>query len=95
MLGNFTYCNPTKLYFGDKALENLNIELPKYGKNVVLIYGGGSIQKNGIYDAVLRLLADNGKAVAEIAGVMPNPTVDKLRRGSKSPGITRLICCWR
>ena len=83
MLGNFTYCNPTKLYFGDKALENLNIELPKYGKNVVLIYGGGSIQKNGIYDAVLRLLADNGKAVAEIAGVMPNPTVDKLREGIK------------
>ena len=83
MLGNFTYCSPTKLYFGDKALENLNIELPKYGKNVVLIYGGGSIQKNGIYDAVLRLLADNGKAVAEIAGVMPNPTVDKLREGIK------------
>ena len=50
MLGNFSFCNPTKLYFGDEALDYLNSELPKYGKNVVLIYGGGSIKKNGIYD---------------------------------------------
>ena len=81
MLGNFSYCNPTKLYFGEDCLEHLNTELPKYGPNVVLIYGGGSIKKNGIYDDVVRLLSDNGKSVAEIAGVMPNPTVDKLRPG--------------
>ena len=49
MLGNFSYCNPTKLYFGKKSLNYLNDELSKYGKNVVLIYGGGSIKKNGIY----------------------------------------------
>ena len=48
MLGNFTYCNPTKLYFGKDALEGLKEELPKYGKNVLLVYGGGSIKKNGI-----------------------------------------------
>lgn len=47
MFGNFTYCNPTKLYFGEDALNGLNTELPKYGKNVVLIYGGGSIKKTG------------------------------------------------
>ena len=47
MLGNFTYCNPTKLYFGKDALDGLNEELPKYGKNVLLVYGGGSIKKNG------------------------------------------------
>ncbi len=41
MLGNFTYCNPTKLYFGDDATANLSTELAKYGQNVVLIYGGG------------------------------------------------------
>lgn len=41
MLGNFTYCNPTKLYFGKTALDGLNDELPKYGKNVLLVYGGG------------------------------------------------------
>ena len=81
MFGNFTYCNPTKLYFGEDALNGLNTELPKYGKNVVLIYGGGSIKKNGIYDEVIKILKDNGKNVAEISGVMPNPTVDKLYGG--------------
>lgn len=81
MLGNFAYCNPTKLYFGDEALQNLNEELPKYGKNVVLVYGGGSIKKNGIYDEVVQILKTNGKNVAEISGVMPNPTLEKLYEG--------------
>ena len=81
MLGNFSFCNPTKLYFGDESLNYLNTELPKYGKNVVLIYSGGSIKKNGIYDDVIRILNENGKNVAEIPGVMPNPTVDKLYEG--------------
>lgn len=81
MLGNFEYCNPTKLYFGEDSLNYLNTELPKYGDNVVLIYGGGSIKKNGIYDDVCRLLKDNGKNVAEISGVMPNPTLEKLYEG--------------
>lgn len=81
MLGNFTYCNPTKLYFGEKALENLGAELRKYGKNVVLIYGGGSIKKNGIYDDVMAILKAEEKNVAEIAGVMPNPTLEKLYEG--------------
>ena len=81
MLGNFVYCNPTKLYFGDNSLDYLNEELPKYGKNVVLVYGGGSIKKNGIYDAVTEILKLNGKNVAEISGVMPNPTLEKLYEG--------------
>ena len=81
MLGNFSYCNPTKLYFGADSLHYLNDELPKYGKNVVLVYGGGSIKKNGIYDKVVEILKANGKNVAEIAGVMPNPTIDKLYEG--------------
>ena len=78
MLGSFSYCNPTKLYFGEDSLNYLNAELPKYGKNIVLIYGGGSIKKNGVYDDVVKILKDSGKNVAEISGVMPNPTVDKL-----------------
>lgn len=82
MLGNFTYCNPTKLYFGEDSLINLNEELPKYGKNVVLVYGGGSIKKNGIYDKVTRILKNCGKDVAEISGVMPNPTLAKLYEGT-------------
>ena len=81
MLGNFTYCNPTKLYFGKEALKGLNKELPKYGKNVLLVYGGGSIKKNGIYDEVVKILKENGKEVFEDAGVMPNPTVEKLNEG--------------
>lgn len=81
MLGNFTYCNPTKLYFGKDALDGLNAELSKYGKNVLLVYGGGSVKKNGIYDKVVSVLKANGKEVFEDAGVMPNPTADKLREG--------------
>lgn len=81
MLGNFTYCNPTKLYFGEDSLSNLSTELKKFGQNVVLIYGGGSIKKNGIYDEVMAILKEEGKNVAEIAGVMPNPTLKKLYEG--------------
>lgn len=81
MLGNFSYCNPTKLYFGENALGNLTSELVKYGRNVVLVYGGGSIKINGIYDEVIGILRSADKAVAEIAGVMPNPTIHKLYEG--------------
>lgn len=81
MLGNFTYCNPTKLYFGKNSIEGLNEELPKYGKNVLLVYGGGSIKKNGIYDRVIEILKANGKNIAEDAGVMPNPTIEKVYEG--------------
>ena len=81
MLGNFSYCNPTKLYFGEKALKSLKLELGKYGDKVLLIYGGGSVKRNGIYDAIMDILTARHKKVAEIAGVMPNPTVAKLREG--------------
>lgn len=81
MLGNFSYSNPTKLYFGEDSLNYLNEELPKYGKNVQLAYGGGSIKKNGIYDKVMEILKANGKNVFEDGGVMPNPTVEKLYEG--------------
>jgi len=83
MLGNFCYCNATKLYFGEDSLNYLNAELPKYGKNVQLIYGSGSIKKNGIYDAVVEILKKNGKNIVEDGGVMPNPTVEKLYEGVK------------
>ncbi len=83
MLGNFMYCNPTKLYFGEDSLAGLNEELPKYGQNVQLVYGGGSIKKNGIYDKVIEILKANGKNILEDSGVMPNPTVQKLYEGCK------------
>ena len=81
MLGNFSYKNATKLYFGDDSLWYLNEELPKYGKTVQLIYGGGSIKRTGLYDEIVTILKDNGKTVVEDGGVMPNPTVEKLYEG--------------
>lgn len=81
MLGNFSYSNPTKLYFGEESLSFLNEELPKYGDKVLLVYGGGSIKQTGLYDEIMQILAENGKQVFEDAGVMPNPTVEKLTEG--------------
>lgn len=81
MLGNFSYSNPTKLYFGEESLSFLNEELPKYGDKVLLVYGGGSIKQTGLYNEIMQILAENGKQVFEDAGVMPNPTVEKLTEG--------------
>ncbi len=83
MLGNFTYHNPTKLYFGKDALENLGDELLKYGQNVQFIYGGGSIKENGIYNEIMEILLACGKNVIEDGGVMPNPTYDRVLKGTK------------
>lgn len=83
MLGEFTFCNPTRLHFGKQALEGLREELGQYGQNVLLCYGGGSVKKNGIYDKVIAILKECGKTVTEDAGVMPNPTVEKLYEGCK------------
>ena len=83
MLGDFTYSNPTKLYFGKNALDGLKAELDKYGNKVMLSYGSGSIKKNGIYDDVVEILKDCGKEIIEDAGVMPNPTVEKLYEGCR------------
>lgn len=83
MLGEFTYSNPTRLHFGREALEELRGELEQYGPNVLLCYGGGSVKKNGIYEKVTAILKECGKTVTEDAGVMPNPTVEKLYEGSR------------
>ncbi len=83
MLGNFSYSNPTKLYFGDDAISFMGEELKNYGKKVMLTYGGGSIKKNGIYDEVIKALKDAGKEVFEDPGVMSNPTVQKLYEGCR------------
>ena len=83
MLGNFTYCNPTKLHFGENSLEMLKDELSHYGKNILLTYGGGSIKKTGLYDEIVKILKDCKKNITELPGVMPNPTVEKLYEGAK------------
>ena len=81
MLGNFYYSNPTKLYFGEDALQNLDAELQKYGDTVQLIYGGGSIKKSGLYDQIIEILIACGKTIVEDGGVMPNPTIEKVYDG--------------
>ena len=81
MLGNFSYHNPTKLYFGEDSLNCLKDELKNYGENILLVYGGGSIKKSGLYDEITAILKECGKRVSEVPGVMPNPTVEKLREG--------------
>ncbi|WP_394266423.1 iron-containing alcohol dehydrogenase [Anaerotignum sp.] len=81
MLGNFYYENPTKLYFGEDALQNLESELQKYGDTVQLIYGGGSIKKSGLYDQIMEILIACGKNIVEDGGVMPNPTIEKVYDG--------------
>ena len=78
MLGNFEYYNPTKLYFGKDSLDYLKKELPNYGKNVQLIYGGGSIKKNGVYDKIIAILKECGKEIFEDSGVMLELEVRKL-----------------
>ena len=83
MLGNFSYSNPTRLYFGDDAISFLGEELKNYGKKVMLTYGGGSIKKNGLYDEVLKALKDARKEVFEDPRVMSNPTVQKLYEGCR------------
>ncbi|MBR1834798.1 MAG: iron-containing alcohol dehydrogenase [Bacteroidales bacterium] len=83
MQGNFIYHNPTKLYFGEDAMNHLIDELKSYGPTVMLSYGGGSIKRNGIYDAVTAALKAAGKTVVEDAGVMPNPTYEKVQEGCR------------
>ncbi|MCC2930522.1 iron-containing alcohol dehydrogenase [Bacillus mojavensis] len=78
---NFTYYNPTKLIFGKGQLEQLRKELKQYGKNVLLVYGGGSIKRNGLYDQVTDILKEEGAAVHELSGVEPNPRLATVEKG--------------
>ncbi|MED4878847.1 iron-containing alcohol dehydrogenase [Anoxybacillus geothermalis] len=78
---SFTFRNPTKLIFGKGQIEQLKQEVPRYGKKVLLVYGGGSIKRNGLYDEVMAILADMGADVVELPGVEPNPRVSTVRKG--------------
>lgn len=81
MLGNFTFHNPTRLHFGEAALDQLAGELAKVGPVVQFIYGQASIKRTGLYDQVLAILHAAGKRVVEDPGVMPNPTYEKVKAG--------------
>ncbi|MDP4157675.1 MAG: iron-containing alcohol dehydrogenase, partial [Bacillota bacterium] len=78
---NFTFYNPTKLIFGKNQLEQLKSEIPLYGNKVLLVYGGGSIKRSGIYENVISTLKEIGAQVSELSGVEPNPRLTTAKRG--------------
>ncbi|MGG3571246.1 iron-containing alcohol dehydrogenase [Bacillus gobiensis] len=78
---NFTYWNPTKLIFGKGEVEKLTDEVLKYGKNILLVYGGGSIKRNGLYDQVTEILNKIGANIYELSGVEPNPRLTTVKKG--------------
>lgn len=80
-MNSFTFYNPVKLHFGEDALEKLPKELAQFGQKVLVVYGGGSIKKNGVYNAVVEKLQEAGKTIFELSGVEPNPRVETARLG--------------
>ncbi|MBS8266036.1 iron-containing alcohol dehydrogenase [Mesobacillus boroniphilus] len=93
-MDNFTFYNPTKLIFGKGQLEQLKNEVPQYGKKVLLVYGGGSIKRNGLYDSVMNYLKEIGAEVFELSGVEPNPRLSTVHKGveiCKEEGIELLL----
>ncbi len=83
MLYDFDFYIPTHIHFGKTAMDHLPEELSKVGKNILLVYGGGSIKKIGLYDEVIRILKECDKNVYELSGVMPNPTWAKVEEGNR------------
>ena len=81
-MNDFIFHNPDKVYFGKNQLEHLPEELLKLGKKVLLVYGGGSIKKNGLYDSIVKLAKDNGIELFELSGVEPNPRHSTVNKGA-------------
>ncbi|MCH5585618.1 iron-containing alcohol dehydrogenase [Shimazuella sp. AN120528] len=77
----FIYQNPTKLIFGRGQLSHLSNEIKPYGTKVLLVYGGGSIKRNGLYDQVQEQLAKIDATVFELSGVEPNPRLSTVQKG--------------
>ena len=77
---NFTFQVPTRIHFGRGTISFLS-ELKDYGRKGMLVYGGGSIKKNGIYDKAMGILKESGLEVLELGGVEPNPRIETVRKG--------------
>jgi len=82
-MNSFVCHIPTRVYFGENQLCHLGEELNKFGKRVLLIYGGGSIKKNGIYEKIINEIKKDNLEVFELYGVLPNPRIDLVREGVK------------
>ncbi len=83
MIFDFNYYNPTKIYFGRTAMDNLENELNNYGENVLLIYGKASIKRIGLYDKVIESLKNTNKKVVELSGIKSNPTYAQMMEGAR------------
>ncbi len=81
-MNDFIFHNPDKVYFGKNQLGYLPEELKKFGDKVLLVYGGGSIKKIGLYDEVIKLLKENGLQTFELSGVEPNPRHTTANKGA-------------
>ena len=80
----FDYEFPVRIHFGQGCFEDsLKKELQKYGKNVILAYGGGSLKRTGLYDRIVAMLNEAGKTVTDFGGIMPNPTLKKVQEGQQ------------
>lgn len=93
-MNNFIYNIPTKVYFGENQLENLGKELRKFGRRVLLTYGGGSIKRIGLYDRVIEELRKAEMEVFELSGIEPNPRIESVCKGveiCKNEGIDVLL----
>jgi len=80
---DFNYAISTKIFFGKNKIERLGEELKPYGKNILFVYGGGSIKKNGLYDSVTNIFTRNSIVYHELPGVQPNPRITSVRQGIK------------
>ncbi len=81
-MNSFVYDIPTKVYFGEDQLKFLGEELSKYGKKVLLTYGGGTIKKTGLYDKVVAEVKKAGLELFELSGIEPNPRVASVNAGA-------------
>ena len=80
---NFEFKVPVKILFGKGSIENLVPEILKYGKRVLLCYGGGSIKRMGLYDTIVKKLDQAGIFYKELSGISPNPRIEEVEEGIK------------
>ncbi|MFY0543200.1 iron-containing alcohol dehydrogenase [Brevibacillus sp. H7] len=80
-MNNFVYHNPTELIFGRGQISHLKEKVEQYGKNILLVYGGGSIKRFGLYDKVMSILNEQSCKVTELPGVEPNPRLSTVKKG--------------
>ncbi len=93
-MNDFIFHNPDKVYFGKNQFQHLPEELLKHGKKVLLVYGGGSIKRNGLYDAIRKLAQENEIQMFELSGVEPNPVIPRSTGARPSANRRRSMWCW-